>query len=353
MRKKIFLPALSLLIILPLTSCSFINRIIGKEDVQRNYSDEVSTPTVTLPAQTPRPVTKVPEIDTRSNQEVSTPASVPTQTGNPVTLPANPPVLVAPVPETKPQTNTKPEQKENKDNQNTSYISPAWLQGEWVIASVGKIEIDREENYPYINFDPRDNSFYASNGCNVLNGIYTIESSSQLMFHNVLSTMKYCADTPFDIEISSILADDVKVKYKHEIKDGVPYLYFSNLKGDRIMTLHQMGLDFLNGAWKVSEIQGENFKTDDLTIFFDVEERRVHGSTGCNSFNGDMFVDPQNNHSISLTNVAVTMRLCPDMDRQNKMLVVLEMTVGVKATSHGVSLLNSSGKTIMKLVRPE
>ncbi len=47
--------------------------------------------------------------------------------------------------------------------------------GEWTVASVGEIKIETEENVPYVNFAP-DGRFYASDGCNVINGDYVLRT---------------------------------------------------------------------------------------------------------------------------------------------------------------------------------
>lgn len=226
------------------------------------------------------------------------------------------------------------------------------LAGEWVITEVGDTKIDREENYPYVHFVPAENSFYASNGCNVLNGIFTLEGSDRITFHNVLSTMRYCADTPFDTSINAVLADENTLRYVTDTKNGEKLLYLEDKEGKRLMTLHRPGLDFINGNWTVTEIDGKATDTEDVTIFFDIDERRVHGNTGCNSFNGDIFVDPQNPGKLSLTNMAVTMRMCPNIALQSSFLIALEQSVGAKA--HGkntVYLTDAEGKKLIKLER--
>lgn len=224
------------------------------------------------------------------------------------------------------------------------------LEGEWIIKQVGSTVIDREENYPYINFVPAEDSFYASNGCNILNGVFTIDAPNTLTFHNVTTTMRYCPDTPFDMEINAVIADERPVKFIYEVVDGEPMLYFQNTAGQRVLTMHKPGLDFMNGNWKVASINGEEFDNDEMSIFFDMEARKVHGNTGCNSFNGDIYVDPQNKRVFSLTNMLVTMRMCPNIEQQSKFLVALEQTHSAKVLGNKqIALVNADGKTVMVL----
>lgn len=226
----------------------------------------------------------------------------------------------------------------------------AKLDGEWIIESVGKTQINREENYPYINFVNSDNSFYASNGCNTLNGAFTIEKSHKIVFHNVLSTMRLCPDAPFEAEINAVIADEKPAGLKFEQRDGHQYLYLLDNSGNKLMTLRKPGFAFLNGNWQVTAIGAEKFENSEMKIFFDVAERKVHGNTGCNSFNGEIFVDPQNASAFSLSNMAVTMRMCPNIDQQSKFLVALEQTTGAKRGSNGVVYLTDhDGKNVVTL----
>ena len=79
--------------------------------------------------------------------------------------------------------------------------------GQWNIAAVGDHKIEVEEDIPYVNFQPSTGRFYASDGCNVLNGDYVMRSDGVMTFSNVLSTMKYCPDVEFAPLISAALAD--------------------------------------------------------------------------------------------------------------------------------------------------
>ena len=225
--------------------------------------------------------------------------------------------------------------------------------GEWIIKRVGDVNIEREEDYPYINFAANENNFYASNGCNVLNGAFTVDTANKTVtFHNVISTLRYCADTPWDTQINAALGDGVPVKYEYKMENGEARLYFLNNAGERVLSLAKPGLDFLNGNWRVDSIEGEKFEDSDMTIFFDIEERKVHGDTGCNSFNGTIYVDPQNKQSFSLQNMAVTMRMCPNIENQSKFLVALEQACTASAGQNGsVNLVNASGKTVLVLVK--
>lgn len=231
-------------------------------------------------------------------------------------------------------------------------VAPEMLNGEWMIKAVGSTAINVEENYPYIHFVSADNAFYASNGCNVLNGVFTVADGNKMTFHNVLSTMKYCPDTPFEQKINAVLADENTVSLRYESIAGEGYLYLNNARGQRVMTLRKPGMDFLNGNWRVVEINNEDIDNPEMTIFFDIEERRVHGNTGCNYFNGEIFLDPVNANSLSLSKMGVTRRMCPNADDERKLLVALEdIAIAISGDDSTALLTDASGHTAVKLVR--
>lgn len=227
------------------------------------------------------------------------------------------------------------------------------IDGEWIIDRVGSNTITREEDYPYIHFVPEEDAFYASNGCNVLNGVYTITDRNTINFLNVISTLRMCPDMNFTTEINQVLSSEKPVKAVIKRDNGIDYLYLDSMEGKNLMRLHKPGLDFLNGNWKVSEINGEkvNDNGDEMTIFFDIAERKVHGNTGCNNFNGNIYIDPVNSQRLSLSDMAVTMRMCPNLDAQRKFLVALEVATSVKKDGkHTVILKDAKGREVLKLV---
>lgn len=227
------------------------------------------------------------------------------------------------------------------------------LDGEWTIRTVGSTQITAEENAPYIYFVMAQDAFYASNGCNILNGVFTVSDGYRITFHNVLSTMKYCKDTPYDTEINVVLADENTVSAKVQNVAGETYMYLSDNTGRQLMVLRRHALDFLNGKWRVADIDGREYDNDEMNIFFDINERKIHGNTGCNYFNGNIFIDPNEAGSISLSGMGVTSRACPDSEPERKMLVALEQATTVVRINDDTVMLTAkegNGSTI-KLVR--
>ncbi len=225
------------------------------------------------------------------------------------------------------------------------------LKGNWLITAVDTVEIEgeTEEEMPYIHFDEENHQFYASNGCNVLNGSFMTEGN-RVMFANVLSTMKLCADVEYDGLISTFLADGVTAtaEFQGVGKEG----YVTLTAGHRKMSLRRHGMDFLNGNWQVIEINGEDIDDEEANIFFDIAARRVHGNTGCNFFNGEIVIDPTQSNAVSFEKMGVTKRMCQKHDQERNMMLALEAATLAVPGDDGTALLTGpNNKYSLKLRR--
>ncbi|MDE6487549.1 MAG: META domain-containing protein [Muribaculaceae bacterium] len=225
------------------------------------------------------------------------------------------------------------------------------LAGEWTIVAVGSTQITDREEMPYINFD--NGRFYGSNGCNILNGSYRIDGS-KIAFGGVASTMRYCPDVPFEHDINVVLADGTSYPVKIENTGHETYIYFLGGSGQKLLTARRHNMGFLNGQWQVTAIDGQAIDDEECNIFFDIAEGRVHGNTGCNYFNGSIFINPDRSNSIELSNMGVTRMACPKTAQETAMLVALEQTTtAIQGSGNRVMLLDKDGKQVITLLRSE
>lgn len=225
------------------------------------------------------------------------------------------------------------------------------LDGEWVITAIGDARLPQYDEMPYVNFEESAGRFYASNGCNILNGNYKLAADNKITFSGVLSTMKECGDDEFERAISNILKDGVNVKAGIEKKGVESYLYFDNRAGKRVMTLRKHNMEPLNGLWRVERIGRDDVKDSGLDIFIDVSELKTHGNTGCNYFNGEIVIDPSAPSAISFSQMAVTMRMCENSEVERAYLVALEETVSYSLVGNTLHFMNEKGHTVLVLKR--
>ena len=244
-----------------------------------------------------------------------------------------------------------------ESNSKTNYNKPSMEElsgGQWTIASVGSTEITIDEDVPYVNFDP-EGRFYAYDGCNVINGDYALRSDGTLAFAHVLTTMKYCPDVEYGALITMQFNEEKFpfVDCKNIGQDT--YLYFKDENGKTLMTLRRHNMEFLNGNWRITSVEGKKVNDEEANIFIDIAELKVHGNTGCNFFNGDLYINPQLSNAIDFSNMAITRMACPKENQERMILVALEESKTAKAGKHkntGV-LYNRDNEEVMILKRIE
>lgn len=237
-----------------------------------------------------------------------------------------------------------------KNNMKTDELSKA-IGGEWAVTAAGSTTIQRDEDMPYLCFVPEEHRFYGSNGCNVLNGDYSL-NGGKVTFNNVLATMKYCPGLDFEQKINEVVRDGNTVTASVKKLAGETILSFSDSQGRSVLTLTRHNMGFLNGYWLVTSIYGKSVSDEEANIFFDINERKVHGNTGCNYFNGTIYIDPSIPNHISFSGMGVTRMACPKADQERNMLVALEETsVAISGNDGNAILMDANGKQVLTLKR--
>jgi heat shock protein HslJ len=130
-----------------------------------------------------------------------------------------------------------------------------------------------------------------------------------------------------------------------------------DLEGDEItgesaqyQKLTKVDASLVDIYWKLTEIMGDPVtdnpeKTKIAHITFKIEDDRVSGNTGCNSFSGTYQLKPDNH--ISFSNMISTRAMCFDnMDTEDKMHKVFQLTDSYKLEGNTLTLYKSD-KTLI------
>lgn len=222
--------------------------------------------------------------------------------------------------------------------------------GEWLISGVKGKTVQAEDDAPYIVFD-RKGRFYAGDGCNVLNGDYVLRSDGKIMFNAVLSTMKMCPDNKYGELIAGVLSDGMSYSVDCRTIGQDTYLYLKNGKGVAEVTLRRHNMEFLNGNWRITSAEGKSIDDEEANLFIDIAQLKVHGNTGCNYFNGELYIDPSRSNAIDFSDMGITRMACPKEDQERRILVGLEQAVTAVAGKHEdtVILLDAKGRQTLTL----
>ena len=224
--------------------------------------------------------------------------------------------------------------------------------GEWTIYSVRNEKVTGEER-PYITLDLASGRFYGNNGCNYINGDLQFGDNRALKFDNMISTMKMCQDDSFQYVINLALNDVVAYDVCQE--KPITFLDLKDKSGRVVMVLRRHNMDFLNGAWKVTELHGTPLvQDDDATMTFDTDGLKIHGTTGCNIFNGSLFIDPDKKESLQIIGLATTRMMCAPDSRETEFLLALEsVETARKVGADEIVLSDVDGKPLFTLHKME
>ena len=225
------------------------------------------------------------------------------------------------------------------------------INGEWTIYSVRGNIITGEER-PYINFDLAANRMYGNNGCNVLNATLKLTPPSSLQFEDFITTMRMCVDAQYEYLINLALADVRGYQLRNVGPDT--YLDLTDEKGTTLVTLRRHNMEFLNGPWSIVTLNDTAMPKEGedkaASIVIDIPQLRVHGNTGCNVFNGSLFIDPDKKRSMQFSHMAITRMYCGPDSRETELLVALEAAESAKQIdADTVELYDASGKPLMTL----
>ncbi|WP_164549875.1 META domain-containing protein [Nonlabens ponticola] len=100
----------------------------------------------------------------------------------------------------------------------------------------------------------------------------------------------------------------------------------------------------LNGAYDVTLVDGENMRGNNQTINFNGLSRSVNGFAGCNNYNADFTV---NNLQLSIGEIAVTRKSCPNLDIENQFLAALKKVTRYSKTDNTLTLTDAESNVVI------
>lgn len=228
------------------------------------------------------------------------------------------------------------------------------LGGEWTIIQVGATGIDRDEDMPYIIFQPSTAQFFANNGCNTLNGTYSVDDNDNVTFHNILSTLRMCPDVNFESNINAVITENVPVKIRITEVGQESFADFVDAQGKSIMRMRRGNLEFLNGHWNVESVAGLVKLEVPADLFFDLNELKLNGDTGCNMVMGSIYLDHRQSNAVDFSNMGTTRMACPAPIEKQQTAILVALEEATSAIGDGqdkVMLLGSDGRILMTLAR--
>lgn len=264
------------------------------------------------------------------------------------------------------QTDMKQPEKTATTTASAAKLSPEVMDriaGEWSVTAIGDSVLDVEK-LPVISLQQPENKTnenvntllcYANGGCNTINGQFTVADGNAITpSGEFISTMMLCPDPNFDMMMGQAFPQ-VK-SYAISDANGESVLTLYDAKGKKLMSLRKHDIDFINGAWRVTSIDGKQIAPEvGMEMVIDLPEHRVHMNAGCNIVNGTIEPVMDTPAGIKFSNMAATRMTCPNIELEYALLQNLEKVAKcVRSGKKDTALLeNSTGKVLITMTRLE
>lgn len=195
--------------------------------------------------------------------------------------------------------------------------------GTWIIATAERHDVVGETPAE-ITFDLATGRIYGNDGCNVVNGTFALGDENELEFGSLISTQKDCGPEVTDRAVLRALNNTRSYKRAHgdELR-----IRLCDRRGRTVMTLEKRQVDLLNGAWRVTAIEGTAIAEKQPKLVIDIPEAKLSGFAGCNRIFGHIALDGTP-CGIAFTQVASTRKSCPEMETETQLLAALELVTG-------------------------
>lgn len=169
----------------------------------------------------------------------------------------------------------------------------------------------------YFSIDPATSRVFGSSGCNNFSGEILMNTKKQTVkTQKFMSTMMMCEGDrmKWEDEFLQTITDKNKLSYKFE--NRVLKVYS---RKEEIMTLHKYN-DSANAVgnpsytkfiqennWNLIQIDGKEYKGNDVTMQFDMADHRVSGKSACNNYFGGYKIT---GHVINFSQIGGTRMMC-------------------------------------------
>ena len=110
----------------------------------------------------------------------------------------------------------------------------------------------------------------------------------------------------------------------------------------------------LDGEWIITKVEGKTIEVVENTPFIavDVDEKTVHGTGGCNIFNGEFSQEANNPASFQLGELATTMMAGPGMEQEGIILPALGKVRSFAVQEDGtISLMDEKQNEVLVLTK--
>ena len=225
------------------------------------------------------------------------------------------------------------------------------LAGEWKIVSVEGQQVTSDD--PFLGFDMNEGRMYGNAGCNSLMASVSVDTlKNTLTLSEVGATRKMCPDMKLEEQVLAALQ---KVAGYQASNEGVE---LTDAQGKVVFLLEKnvapaVSVNDLDGEWFITSVEGKKVEKVEKTPFvaFDVKAGKVHGTAGCNIFNGDFSQEKGKAASFKFGELATTMMAGPGMEQESVILAAMGKVRGFDKKGNTIVLLDENQKEVVVLTK--
>lgn len=208
-----------------------------------------------------------------------------------------------------------------KTNQNASGEGDIALEdiadNTWELTKLNGTIVDQsntEGDKIHFRLNDADKTVTGFSGCNTFNGQYSIDKGNRISFSKMASTRMACPDT--EINENEVL-NVFETAYNFTI-NGDELVFNIGKRAPTAVFRKVASTDkIVEKYWKLKTLEGQDIRmaeNQEREVYFTLktDENRLTGFAGCNTLSGEYSLEEGNR--IRFSNVAVTMRACPDVD---------------------------------------
>lgn len=236
----------------------------------------------------------------------------------------------------------------------TSSIS---IDGEWTIVEINGANLSSDTNKPFIGIDTAKKRMFGNSGCNRMMGQLSFEpNAKKISFSSVATTRMAC----MNMIIEENILNTLKFVQFYRVENRETLLLCNGNKRPIVVLEKKQSLESilssLSGKWMIKTLENNPISVTDQEspfLSFDTAESRIHGNLGCNIVNGSFSVDPEKIDRIHFSKMISTMRACPDMDLEQKLLKAVESVSSFKIQPKGLLNLYDEENNLLVTLEKE
>ena len=223
------------------------------------------------------------------------------------------------------------------------------LYGEWNIVTLKKKKVVTPTR-AYIYLDFNGGKLYGNNGCNSINGHFTLNGDN-IKFSNLIATTVPCHSTTSERSVMKGLEEVAAFRVSRLY--NMDYMDLLNSRGNVVMTLRRQNLDFLNGPWIVKEINTSNVSQKNMRVVIDAVMQTIHINSGCNIVSGIINIDTTKDFAVQFEALTPTRNVCEELaETETALLIALEQTESCKRINDNeMAFMNNKGKIVVVINR--